>query len=493
MHGNYKRVLGRRQPTDSRSRVWIMVAVAAVVFAPADRAYAAPLELLETVPPDVVAAYLVSGADSTAAPGEIGHTLGLVAFLADQAQRVGLLSSLDSGTRVWLDTLAAASVVLAYPHTVVLFEVGAAPLPDGGHRLARLHAALIVRTRGANEELVGRIQHLLNTYTNSDQTLLSTRSIQGHVAFMLQDRRLPSWATITWGQLDDYYVIAVGDGAYDGAVGTIADRTKSLAADPWFTKALAQTNGAGAPLAWYVRFDKLYRDVDASLAEKISRIMSAIGLAGTQRALWIVGRKDRAVEAKAVLRRHSGEEVATITQNLPPGMFGDSAIPDGAGAYAIIDYSPCRVLRSLCDAYLAAKSPHAQQGVRSFWRGLQADADVSIDQDIVAHLGRPLIIHDYPLHALRLPLAWTIVVPITGDAGALRQHLDRLLETGRRRLAGNSVLQLTHDADGVWYVQYGLTGPGLVVTGKWLVVSFSPYAVRENVAHLSPKPGRQLE
>ncbi len=104
-----------------------------------------------------------------------------------------------------------------------------------------------------------------------------------------------------------------------------------------------------------------------------------------------------------------------------------------------------------------------------------------------------MIIHDYPRHALSLPLAWTIVVPVTGDARALRRQLDRLLEAGSRRLAGNSVLQLRHDADGVWYIQYGLTGPGLVVTGKWLVASFSPYAVRQNVVHLSPESGRQLE
>ncbi|UCC29488.1 MAG: hypothetical protein JSU86_14955 [Phycisphaerales bacterium] len=493
LHDNCKTVLGRRRPGHGRPRAWTRLVVGTLVLALADRAYATPPELLKTVPSDVVAAYFASGADSARDPGEIGHTLGLVTFLADQAHRVGLLSRFDAGTRVWLDTLAAASVVLAYPHTVVLFEIRAAARPDGGHRLARLHAALIVRTGGTNEELAGRIQHLLNTYTNSDQTLLSTRSVQGPVAFVLQDRRLPSWATITWGQLDDYYVIAVGDGAYDRAVETIADRTKSLAADPWFTKALTQANGVGAPLAWYVRFDKLYRDVDASLAEKISRVMSAIGLAGTQRALWTVGRNDRAVEAKAILRRNSADEVATIAQDLLPGTFGGSAIPEGAGGYAIIDCNPRRVLRGLCDAYLAAKSPHAQQGARSFWRGLQAEADVSIEQDIVAHLGQPLLIHDYPRHALSLPLAWTIAVPVTGDARALRRQLDRLLEAGRRRLAGNSVLQLRHDADGVWYIQYGLTGPGLVVTDKWLVASFSPYAVRENVAHLSPESGRQFE
>jgi len=493
LHGNFEIAFGRRRPGRGQPRVWTKLVVGAAVLALAGRAHGIPPELLETVPSDVVAAYFVNGADSARSPGQIGHTLELAAFLADQAHRVGLLSTLDAGTRMWLDTLAAASVVLTYPHAVVLFEISAAARPDGGHRLARLHAALIVRTGGTNEELVGRIQHLLNTYTNSDQTLLSTRSVHGHTAFMLQDRRLPSWATITWGQRGEYYVIAVGDGAYERVVETITDRSKSLAADLWFTKALAQANGIGAPVAWYVRFEKLYRDVDASLAEKISRVMNAIGLAGTQRALWIVGRNDRSVEAEAVLRRNSGDEVTTIAGKALLDTLGGSAIPEEAGGYAIIDCNPRRVLQGLCEAYLAARSPRAQQSTRAFWRNLEADAGVCIERDIIGHLSQPLVIHNYPPHALRLPFAWTIFIRISGDAGALRRQLDRLLEAGRRKLVGNSVLQLRHDTDGVWYIQYGLAGPGFVVTDKWLVVSFSPYAVRENVAHLSPEAGRQLE
>ncbi len=96
--------------------------------------------------------------------------------------------------------------------------------------------------------------------------------------------------------------------------------------------------------------------------------------------------------------------------------------------------------------------------------------------------------HDYPPHVLRLALARTFLFPISGDATVLRDRLDRLFE----HLSGIEDLppipQLRHDPDGVWYLFVGLAGPAFTVTDDWLVVSFSPRAVREVVDGLHPRP-----
>jgi len=95
-----------------------------------------------------------------------------------------------------------------------------------------------------------------------------------------------------------------------------------------------------------------------------------------------------------------------------------------------------------------------------------------------------VVVHDYPPHALRLPPAWTILAGVDGDSGKLRANLDRLLEVARKELQNGGSMRLRRDDDGVWYLYVGLNGPALAVTDRWLLVSFSPEAVRQNIAFL---------
>ncbi|MGB2987402.1 MAG: hypothetical protein WBE26_16170, partial [Phycisphaerae bacterium] len=196
--------------------------VGALLIALAGRVCAVPPSIIDVAPADAVAAYFAAGRDSTQPSGDGGSALALAAFLSDLAREVGLLSKADSSIRCWIDGLAFLPEVLAHPHAVVLLDISAKAREDGGHELANLQAALIVHTRGANAGLERRIQHLLNTYTNSNETILSTQARDGNVAFTIRDRRLPSWAEITWGQLGDHYIVALGRSAYDHVARAIA-------------------------------------------------------------------------------------------------------------------------------------------------------------------------------------------------------------------------------------------------------------------------------
>lgn len=449
-------------------------------------ARAVPPALTEVVPRDALAAYFSAKPKQAQQPGAIASTVGLVSFLADRAQEVGLLSGVDDCSRMWIDSLGSLSTVLDYPHAIVLLDAQAMPRSDGGHELAGLRAALVCHTQGCNERLERRIQHLLSTYTNHEDTDLSIRAGPQGSVFTLRDRRLPSWLSFSWGPFGEYYVVGVGDGTYERATATITRRAQSLAYDSWFQRAFTRADGAQGSVAWYLGFDGLSRQGDALFVEKVTRVQAALRMKHVERGLWTVRFADRALEIKGVRRREGVDEVTPIAGRRFLARFNDRIIPDEAGGYAVIDCEPRTVLKGICEAYLAARSPHNQAKSRELWDRLAAGAGVSIHEDIMSQLGSPVVIHDYPHHALRLPLAWTIFVRISGDSGLLRDGIDRWLENVRKEYAGVGLFQLRHDEDGVWYIQYGLMGPALLVTDKWLIVSFSPQAVRQNLEFLSP-------
>ncbi len=495
----------------------VAAALGVLLLLPVPRANALPPALTKAVPEDMVAAFFVSGPDPAAnlpatsqlpsawALSDAPSTLQMAAFLTDQAQQLGLLSQMDAHCRAWIDGLAVTSIAFQHPHAVVLLDIRATPRTDGGHQLAGLHAALIIHTRGDNEQIERRIQHLLNTYTNREESVMTSRAILGQEFFTLRDRRLPPWAILAWGQVGDHYVVAIGDQTFERIAGAISDHSPSLAADVWLSRSGNRLEHPVA-VALYVRFDQLRQNMDASLTAKIARVKTALGLVGAQRGLWTVGYDGPAVMATGALRRAGRDEFIPIAgpellaqrpaardrlSNLwdriypPKGGSAEQGTLQESFFHAVIDCDPSTVLRGVCEAYAAAKSPRAMRSSRAFWRNFEGSAEVSFERDVFSRLGGPVIIHNYPRHALRLPFAWTILIPIIGDAAALRTHVDRLLESVRGQLSEEGFLRIHHDDDGLWYLQYGLSGPGLMVTDRWLVVSFSPQAVRANVALLA--------
>jgi len=462
---------------------------AAVAFwlLPGVGAVAIPPTLTEVVPHDAVVAYFSAQPKDAQSAGSLASTVGLVSFLADRAQEVGLLSGVDDCSRMWVDSLASLSTVLGLPHTVMLFDVQARPRSDGGHELASLKGALVCHTRGANEGLERRIQHLLNTYTNREDTRLSERKVGAHDVFALRDARLPPWVSFNWGPFGDYYVLGIGEGAFERATANITQRLKSLPYDAWFQRAFAEADGVRASVAWYIRFDELSRKADALFDQKVARVQDALRMRDVERGLWTVGFADRALEIKGVRRRNGVDEVSPIASRRFLSKLNERIIPDQATGYAVIDCNPRTVLESISEAYLASRSPDTQAKSGELWGRLAADAGVQIHEDIMSQLGTPVVIHDYPPHAFRLPLAWTILVRISGDADVLRERIDHWLENARKEYAETGLLQLRHDEDGVWYIQYGLMGPAMLVTDNWLVVGFSPQAVRQNLQFVLPE------
>ena len=440
-----------------------------------------PESLFHAVPKDAILSYFIAGPDADAPSTQ--SSLGLATFVIERAYDFGLLSRVNERTRAWLDVLASISELLNYPHAAVLLDVSAEPRPDGGHQLTDLHSAIIIRTNGGNVRIEQRIQHLLSSYTNDESSTLSSSVHDGALVFTLHDRRLPDRMELTWGIHGEFYIVAIGAGSFDRIVRTIADRSLSPADDAWFISAWKVAGGADVSLAALLRFDTARAAADDQLRSKFERVQENLCLGGVDRGLWTVGRHGRAIEAGAFLRCGDHDEWRPITRSNDSGLL-TGAIPDEATWYVILDVEPRALLDTLSQAYLAAKSPDAQDKSRAFWRKVEERVGLSIDRDILALLCKPIVSHNYPQHALHLPLVWTRLIAVE-DPETLRRNLDRVLEAAGKEFANEGPTQLRHDADGVWYLYYGIAGPALTVADHWLIVSFSPDAVRKNLEMLA--------
>ena len=51
--------------------------------------------------------------------------------------------------------------------------------------------------------------------------------------------------------------------------------------------------------------------------------------------------------------------------------------------------------------------------------------------------------------------------------------------------------RLNRAPDGIWFLQLGLIGPAVAVAAEWIIISYSPHAVRTNLEHLQSLRGGQ--
>ncbi len=450
-----------------------------------------PAALLRAMPSAALFAAVFAGPAEQGADGRTSADLRIVALLAAQVQELGLLSGTDSTTRIWVDVLAAYATVAESPFGITLLDVQAQPRMDGGHQLAGLRAALIVHCRREGTELERRIQRALSTYTNDETGVLTTRREGTDTVYELRDRRLPDWALLSWGWVGDSYVLAIGEDVVPRVASADREPSSGLADDTWFRRAFEVADGPGASVLCFARLDALRNGVAPSLAQKIGRVGAALRLGDVDRGLWAFRYEDRALEAVGFLRRSGVEERVILAGRELLADDRERVVPDEAKSFAVFDGSVRLLYYGLRDAYLASCSPGWAERCRQFWRGIEQRTGVSVDRDVLRRLGHTLVIHDYPAHPLRVPAMWTYMVHLDGRGGALRESITRVLEGLQPECVKETGFRLMQAPDGIWHLQLGLLGPAVGLTDDWLIVSFSPEAVRRNMARLMPVSGRE--
>lgn len=446
---------------------------------------AARADLLSVLPEDAWAAYVAGSPDSvdgeTAAPA-----WSIVGGLVDRAHDLGLLSRLDACSRQWVDALGAISDLSRQPHALILLGARANTRENGGAELAEVLAAAVVEIGNADAAIRRRIQHLISTYTNDQHTELSCINADRGEHCTLRDRRMPEWFVVEWGRIGDHYVVSIGSGVFQRIEGAARDRATSLAR----TIAPRDSQYRAPQHGWMIYADlaTLRRHAEGAIGAKIDGVLRPLGLADADRAMWSVTHHDRAVDL--VLETTRGEKVTrrTLGDGRLESELVRQALPTEAQAYTVLNLNQARLLRGICDAYLASRSGEAADRLRRFWSDVEAESRVSVFNDVLPRLAPTVIIHDYPPHALDLPLARTVLVRVGNQPDRLRADIDAMLRVLAERTTAFGWARLARHDDGVWCLSVGLEGPALAVTRDWLVISFSPSAVRTVIAGLEAPP-----
>lgn len=458
--------------------------LAVILLVSAADAVAIPRELLRVIPDDTMAVYWMTGPSKDPAAAQPPSSLGMAGYFIDQAREWGLLASLDEASRIRLDTFSAIPLILEYPHALMLFDIRAQARGADSHRLKTLQAALVLYTKGDTAKIEHRIQHLIKSYTNTDDSTLTPREVKGGTVYTLRDRRAEDWAEVGWGQVGDVYIVTIGVGAMDRILAAIDGSHPRMSDDTWFRQSFDTLSGQDATFALQIRFDHLPGDDDEALARKVERTTRELGVAKSERALWTLVQRDRAVVAKGILRREGRDELQWITGDGLPDEVLAKIVPPDAPWYAVIRIEPAAFLRGVAQTYVAARSTARRTKLLERWKLIEEKSGVNVDRDLLSRLRPPLISHGFPKHAFGLPLAWTRVIAIDGDPATFRRDLDKVMQAAADLMPTDEVSTLRHDPDGVWYLHFGLEGPALAVADHHLVISFSPSALRQNLAYL---------
>ncbi|MCC7293682.1 MAG: hypothetical protein IT449_16615 [Phycisphaerales bacterium] len=464
---------------------WLLTVLTAAAPAPGvlgeDRA-----DLFALVPADAVAVVALDPPRS-ASPVSSPSTDDLAAQLLVQISRqLGMFLEADETLRVWTDVAASFVQLVRRPVAFALLDIEFEQREDGGHELARLDAALWVDTQGNHETVEQQIRHLLNTYTNQEHTKL--QRIDGAGArYELKDDRLPGWASITFGPVGAAYVITLGEGAAQRVARCANQPDSTLAHDAWLTAAARACRGPGIEFRFYAGIERLAQRQPDGFHSRLSTWLNLIDLPAARKLYVVIRRDGRVVESTAFVRQADSDRAISIADHEFLKPWGYDLIPKEATVFTVADVHFRTLPLSVWEAFVTSRTPNTAARFREARARIEAESGVRLREDVFARLGDRIVIHDFPVHALRLPVARTIYVPIEKEPELVADKLDRFLAAAARALVDPSTgapSSLRREPDGVWYVHLGLQGPAVKVCGNWLVISYSPFAVRENERHL---------
>jgi hypothetical protein len=468
---------------------------------------AAPRPITALLPADSLVVYMArpygqsesrpaADAVGTSQPDATGPSISSVLVFLSAS---GLVP--DEG-QVYADIAGTLPLLGQFEHAVVLLDISSRIVhaaasgpdedaPEVSLRLKDLQTAVIFRTEGRQRTVLEHVNRIIGRYTNADVADLATATIGGHSYQRLKDERLPGWAVWEWGRLDDFFVVSFGAGAFEKVAAAYAGKAESLAEDPWFRSAAAKTGSDRALAQWFIALSRLEKRVATVGPSRHTRVVQALGAAGMTHDLWTIGREGRVMtwyrcyrrDGQDVVRRYSDPE--DQPQNLR------KIIPEEARYYGIIRVPTGWLVDNLPRAWLAAQSEGHVRTWSRIWNRLEEETGVDIRGSLIDHLGEHVIIFDYPPHPLRIPFALTIAIEIDNPRSlqmatdtllaAWSRYLDERADQTRMKLVR---LKVRHQQDGVWYLQAGIPGPALKVTDRYLLLSWSPQALRDAVQRM---------
>lgn len=366
--------------------------------------------------------------------------------------------------------------------------------PEVSLRLKDMQTAIVFRTRGRHKVVLNHMSRIIGRYTNTDVAQLTTERVGEYEYQRLTDERLPGWAMWEWGRLDDFFVVSFGAGAFEKIANVHTGKSPSLSKDEWFRSATAKTHGDRASTQWFVALSRLQKRLGQVSQDRHLRVIAALNADGITHDLWTIGREGRDLTWFRCYRRHGKDITRTYSDPATYPRKHKRIIPDEATQTAIINVPTQWLINNLPRAWVAAQSESHVRKWSKIWTRLEEETGIDINGNLIAHLGRYVVIHDYPPHPLHIPFALTIAIEIN-DRKPVEMAVDALLAAWGRYLderaerKGTKLVRVKvrQYRDGIWYLQAGILGPALKVTDDYIVISWSPQALRTALEHVEPR------
>lgn len=408
--------------------------------------------------------------------------------------------SLDNETQLNIRIAEMFGLMIRYRHAVALIDARAKALeyaPEA-QRVDQLRFVAVVENREEVEPFLRIIQKAVDEQTDRGAATLTSRKAGRWTYQELRDQRLPEWATIAWGRMEGNFVLTVGADVWPQIATVAQGEAPSLAQDRWYAAARQDVSGtrAGEPpplIEIFVAAEAIQKRLDPFVEGKASAFFKAWDAGGLQHAHWVIGYVGRALYCRA----HFGTAGKTAQRVYADANARDArllgTIPPEA-RYAIWELPVGRFLPRLCRGWLAVQGEKPRANIERIWGEIQAEQGFDVERDFLAHLGGHVVLHNDPPHPLRLPFAVTILIEIRDEPATVRRTLDTMCAGWRAALTkvgadgkSGAPCTLEHDDDGVWYVRFdvagsgalSLAGPAWVMTDRFIIVSWSPMALRE--------------
>lgn len=401
---------------------------------------------------------------------------------------------IDRGTRLSLRMAEMFGLLVRHTHAVALIDAQSRPLASDpqARRVDRLRFALVVQTGGQSEPFLRIIQKAVNEQTSSGEATLSAERAGRWEYQVLRDRRLPDWSAIAWGQIGEFFVLTVGPNVWPQLAAVAAGEEPGVSGDAWYAVARG-SRGPAALIEIFVAAREIQTRLDPFVNDRASGFFRAWDAPDLEKAHWAIGLEGRALYCAAEFQI-AGQTVRRLYADpaaRDPRLL--AMVPDGA-RYAVFDLPMGEFLPRFFRGLLACEDARVQREVDERWTQIQREHGFDVDRDLLAHLGRHVILHNDPPHPLRLPFALTVLIEVRDEPAAIRRTVDRFCMAWSAALAGTATqparsppFTLHQDADGVWFLRigpknqnwFGLAGPAWITTERFLIVSWSPVALRE--------------
>lgn len=442
--------------------------------------------IINAVPADAMAVFFAPGGTKPQAASGIGGPGGSWS---------SVLGALSGPTSTWGQVIGDLARVLPalgeYDRAVALLDVSSRAVGDNSYRLEQFKLAIIIDTGGQNQRVLKLIKGVLDGYFSRDDSQL-TWCEQDSIRWQrLSSGRLPAWCNWQWGSLGRLFVFAVGQGAFEQVVQAYVGKRGGL------SRKLVANGQGGDGGGWlftvYLNIDRLAWRLRPVVGQRIDTVIGALDAEGLSALSVKFARVQKEVSAWAAMDWGSKQTYRQIGAERCPM----TVVPAGARSYSCLRVSAGRLVRSLTAGYLGGRNPNRAAKLREGFTKIEELAGVKFDSEVLEKLGGFIIIHDWPAHPLNWPLAFTIVIPHSGGQD-LARRLTRLAQAGAVRLARGKndqqrswwdnflTWQIGSSSDGIWFVHLG---PMVIASGaatdRYVVISFSPQAVRLNLQLLS--------